>query len=144
MISFLGEFLNNLSSNSMIRSRTTTTPEPLRGKALLNKLKEVAHLSKSEKAKACGYVNQTRNGGERTDLTAFMEAILEAQGVAVGTEKGNGRGRAPTYRVTVHANGSMVIGRTYTEMMGLEPGDEFEIKLGYKHIHLVKIENQPE
>lgn len=128
----------------MIRPRTVTTSESLRGKALLSKLKEVAHLSKSEKAKACGYVTKTRSGGERTDLTAFMEAILEAQGFPVDTEKTDGRGRAPTYRVTVHANGSMVIGKAYTEMMGLEPGDEFEIKLGYKHIHLVKIEEQHE
>jgi len=128
----------------MVRTRTASASEALRGKALLSKLKEVAHLSKSEKAKACGYVTKTRSGGERTDLTAFMEAILEAQGFSVDTEKVDGRGRAPTYRVTVHANGSMVIGKAYTEMMGLEPGDEFEIKLGYKHIHLVKIEKENE
>lgn len=128
----------------MIRPRTATASEPLRGKALLTKLKEIAHLSKSEKAKACGYVTKTRSGGERTDLTAFMEAILEAQGFPVDNEKTDKRGRVPTYRVTVHANGSMVIGKAYTEMMGLQPGDEFEIKLGYKHIHLVKIEEHGE
>lgn len=128
----------------MVRTRTATVSESLRGKALLSKLKEVAHLSKSEKAKACGYVTKTKSGGVRTDLTAFMEAILEAQGFPVDTEKVDGRGRVPTYRITVHANGSMVIGRAYTEMMGLEPGDEFEIKLGYKHIHLVKTEDQHE
>lgn len=118
----------------------TTASEPLRGKALLNKLKEVSHLSKSEKAKACGYVTKTKNDGERVDFTAFLEAILEAQGVTVDTEKTETRGRTPTHRITVHANGSMVIGKAYTEMMGLKPGDEFEIKLGYKHIHLVKVE----
>lgn len=128
----------------MVRTRTMAGSESLRGKALLSKLKEVAHLSKSEKAKACGYFIKTRSGEEKTDLAAFMEAILEAQGVTVDTEKTDNRGRVPTYRVTVHANGSMVIGRAYTEMMGLEPGDEFEIKLGYKHIHLVKTEDQHE
>ena len=25
--------------------------------------------------------------------------------------------------------------------MGLKPGDEFEIKLGYKHIHLIQLDN---
>ena len=25
--------------------------------------------------------------------------------------------------------------------MGLQPGDEFEIKLGYKHIHLVQLDS---
>jgi hypothetical protein len=29
-----------------------------------------------------------------------------------------------------------VIGTTYTKEMNLQPGDEFEIKVGYKHIHL--------
>jgi AbrB family looped-hinge helix DNA binding protein len=39
----------------------------------------------------------------------------------------------------VHKNGQIVIGSTYTEEMGLKPGDEFEIKLGYKHIHLIQV-----
>ncbi|MBA3922219.1 MAG: AbrB family transcriptional regulator, partial [Nostocaceae cyanobacterium] len=46
----------------------------------------------------------------------------------------------PTYRVSVHQNGQIVIGATYTKAMGLEPGDEFEIKLGYKHIHLIQLD----
>ena len=115
--------------------------EPLRGKALLSKLKEVSHLSKSEKAKACGYVVQTKGGTEKVNLSAFVEAVLEAQGVSVDSEQSTGRGRAPTYRVTVHTNGQIVIGKAYTEMMGLQPGDEFEIKLGYKHIQLIKIDS---
>jgi len=35
--------------------------------------------------------------------------------------------------------GQIVIGSTYTEAMGLKPGDEFIIKLGYKHIHLTQV-----
>lgn len=38
--------------------------------------------------------------------------------------------------MTVHQNGQIVIGSTYTEKMGLKAGDRFKIKLGYKHIHL--------
>jgi len=41
----------------------------------------------------------------------------------------------------VHKNGQIVIGSTYTDEMGLKPGDEFEIKLGYKHIHLIQLDN---
>jgi hypothetical protein len=115
--------------------------DPLTGKSLLSKLKDIPHLSKSEKAKACGYVIKTKGGTEKTNLSAFIEAILEAQGLTVDPEPSSGRGRAPTYRVTVHANRQIVIGKVYTEMMGLQPGDEFEIKLGYKHIHLVKLES---
>jgi len=32
-----------------------------------------------------------------------------------------------------------VIGATYTKAMGLKAGDEFEIRLGYKHIHLIQL-----
>lgn len=42
-------------------------------------------------------------------------------------------------RVSVHQNGQIVIGATYTKAMGLKPGDEFEIRLGYKHIHLIQL-----
>lgn len=114
------------------------TSEPLTGKALLNRLKEIPHLSKSEKAKACGYGYETETGKSRTDMASFIEAILQAEGLQVDPETTTGRGRTPSYRVTVHTNGQIVIGKSYTEMMGLKPGDEFEIKLGYKHIHLIK------
>jgi AbrB family looped-hinge helix DNA binding protein len=64
--------------------------------------------------------------------------LLAARGIPLSPESAkDGRGREATYRVTVHKNGQIVIGSTYTEAMGLKPGDEFEIKLGYKHIHLI-------
>ena len=118
----------------------TVASEPLTGKALLNRLKELSHLTKSEKARACGYGYESKGGRTRTDMSAFMEAILQAEGLKVDPESTSGRGRAPTYRVTVHTSGQIVIGRAYTEMMGLQPGDELEIKLGYKHIHLIKLD----
>jgi AbrB family looped-hinge helix DNA binding protein len=46
--------------------------------------------------------------------------------------------------VSVHKNGQIVIGSTYTQEMGLKPGDEFEIKLGYKHIHLIQVGSEAE
>ena len=67
--------------------------------------------------------------------------LLAAKGVPLDPEGAkDGRGREPTYRVSVHKNGQIVIGSTYTQAMGLQPGDEFEIKLGYKHIHLKQVE----
>jgi bifunctional DNA-binding transcriptional regulator/antitoxin component of YhaV-PrlF toxin-antitoxin module len=54
----------------------------------------------------------------------------------------DGRGREASYRVSVHKNGQMVIGASYTQEMGLQVGDEFEIKLGYKHIHLKQIDEE--
>jgi hypothetical protein len=114
---------------------------PLKGRALLQKVKELSHLPRRETAKQCGYYNQTKTGQTRVNLTEFYDAVLEAKGVPLDPDGGkDGRGREPTYRVSVHKNGQIVIGSTYTQAMGLEPGEEFEIKLGYKHIRLVHIE----
>ncbi|MBE9128328.1 MULTISPECIES: AbrB family transcriptional regulator [unclassified Coleofasciculus] len=114
---------------------------PLTGKALLQKVKELAHLPRRETAKRCGYYTETKNGQTRVNLTDFYDAVLGAKGVPLDPEGAkDGRGREPTYRVSVHKNGQIVIGATYTQAMGLKPGDEFEIKLGYKHIHLKQVD----
>ncbi len=115
--------------------------EALTGKALLQKVKELSQLPRRETAKQCGYYSVTKDGQTRVNLTDFYNAVLSAKGVPLdmGAAK-DGRGREPTYRVSVHKNGQIVIGSTYTEQMGLKPGDEFEIKLGYKHIHLKQVE----
>lgn len=115
---------------------------PLTGKALLQKVKELSHLPRREKAKRCGYYTLGKNNQTRVNLADFFEAVLAAKGTQLSTESvKDGRGREPTYRVSVHRNGQLVIGSTYTEKMGLKPGDEFEIKLGYKHIHLIQIDS---
>ena len=38
---------------------------------------------------------------------------------------------------TVQGNGNLLIGNVYAAILGLETGDEFEIKLGKKQIRLV-------
>jgi AbrB-like transcriptional regulator len=114
--------------------------EPLTGKALLQKLKEISHLSRREKARECGYFTVIKDDQIRISSGEFMNAVLAAKGISLDTESGkDGRGREASYRVSVHKNGQMVIGAAYTEKMGLQVGDEFEIKLGYKHIHLKQI-----
>lgn len=107
---------------------------------MLQKLKELAHLPRRETAKQCGYITGSGDS-ERVNLTDFYNAVLAAKGLELDPEETrDGRGREATYRVSVHANGQIVIGAAYTKEMGLKPGDEFEIKLGYKHIHLKQIE----
>lgn len=114
---------------------------PLKGKALLQKFNELSHLSKRERAQGCGYYTVTKDNQVRANLADFMKALLEAKGVSIDPEGSkDGRGREPTYRVSVHKNGQIVIGSTYTQEMGLQPGDEFEIKLGYKHIRLIQLD----
>lgn len=121
-------------------AETATTP--LTGKALLQKVKELAHLPRRETAKRCGYYTVAKNDQVRVNLTDFYDAVLAAKGVPLEVEKTkDGRGREATNRVSVHKNGQIVIGSTYTESMGLKPGDEFIIKLGYKHIHLIQVDS---
>lgn len=127
-----------ISDNPMIDTVTT----PLTGKALLQKAKELNNLPKREQAKKCGYFTRGKDGVDRVNLTEFYEAVLAARGFAINPEQNkDGRGREPTFRVSVHKNGQIVIGSTYTRSMGLNEGDEFEIKLGYKHIHLIQLTN---
>jgi AbrB family looped-hinge helix DNA binding protein len=117
-----------------------TATAPLTGKALLQKVKELSHLPRRETAKRCGYYTTNKSDQTRVNLTDFYDALLVARGVPLSPEgTKDGRGREPTYRVSVHKNGQIVIGAAYTQAMGLKPGDEFIIKLGYKHIHLIQV-----
>jgi AbrB-like transcriptional regulator len=118
---------------------TETSSTPLTGKALLQKVKELSNLSRRETARQCGYASASKNGKVRVNLTTFYDAVLSAKGIPLDPESSkDGRGREATYKVTVHKNLQIVIGSTYTKEMGLAEGDEFEIKLGYKHIHLIQ------
>jgi AbrB family looped-hinge helix DNA binding protein len=116
--------------------------QPLTGKALLQKVESLSHLNKRETAKRCGYITFTRDNKPRVNLTDFYDAVLAAKGIELtpGVSRDR-RGREPTFRVSVHKNGQIIIGAAYTQKMGLEPGDEFEIQLGYKHIHLKQLSN---
>jgi len=117
--------------------------KPLTGEKLLAKVVELEGLSKEEKAKKCGYVTVTKNGQERTNMMKFYNALMEAKGIELD-ETGEARrrgGKPASYRVSVQSNGNLLIGAAYTRQLGLEPGDEFQIQLGRKHIKLVKLED---
>ncbi|MDX2096246.1 MAG: AbrB family transcriptional regulator [Leptolyngbyaceae cyanobacterium bins.59] len=116
--------------------------EPLTGEELLKKVKESEHLTEEEKAKACGYYTVTKSGVERVNMMKFLKALLDADGIELdGRSNGNGRGgRSASYRISVQSNGNLLIGSAYTKQMDLKPGDEFEISLGRKHIHLKQID----
>ncbi len=112
---------------------------PLTCEALLQRVKELEHLSKEEKAKACGYASITKNNQDRVNLMKFYNALMEADG-GILESKGSGKGgRSASYRVSVQKNGNLLIGSAYTQIMGLKAGDELEIRLGRKHIHLHQV-----
>jgi len=118
-----------------------TQVEPLIGKELLQKVKELDELSKEDKAKACGYYSLTKAGNPRVNMMKFLNALIEAEGIQLdSSQNGSGRGgRSASFRITVQSNGNLLIGSAYTKQMGLQPGDEFEITLGRKHIRLKQL-----
>jgi hypothetical protein len=114
----------------------------LTGSELLAKVKELGDASKSELVRECGYVSAKKDGSERLNFTAFYEALLEAKGMTLGEGSGKGRGKAGrslSYATKVQFNGNLLVGKAYTAQLGLEPGDEFEIKLGRKQIKLIPL-----
>jgi hypothetical protein len=113
----------------------------LTGSDLLAKVKELGNTSKSELVRECGYVSHKKDGSERLNFTAFYEALLEAKGMSLG-DGGKGLskpGRGLSYMAKVHFNGNLMIGKAYIDQLGLQPGDEFEIKLGRKQIQLLPL-----
>ncbi|HEY9825510.1 MAG TPA: AbrB family transcriptional regulator [Stenomitos sp.] len=120
--------------------KTQVKREALTGKALLKKVDEIPHLSRREKARACGYVSSVKDGEDRVNIGAFLNALLEAKGIAVDADiEKTSRGRSRSYRASIQKNGQVIIGPAYTEELGLKVGDVLEIKLGSKHIHLKQI-----
>ena len=114
----------------------------LTGSELLAKVKELGDVSKSDLVRSCGYVSSKKDGAERLNFTAFYEALLDAKGVSLGEGSGKGRGkggRSLSYVAKVQFNGNLMVGKAYTAQLGLEPGDEFEIKLGRKQIQLIPV-----
>ena len=120
----------------------TQAVSPLTGKALLQKIKD-SNLPRRELAGAVRllYGYQGRRNPHQFSRILWCSAG-ELCGIALEPEASkDGRGREATYRTSVHKNGSIVIGDSYTKEMGLKPGDEFEIRLGYKHIRLIQLDS---
>ncbi|MFO8038982.1 MAG: AbrB family transcriptional regulator [Sodalinema sp.] len=120
---------------------SNTNPNALTGNELLDKVRALEGLPKEEKARECGYYTVTKNGVERVNMMKFLNALIDAEGIELDSKQpSNGRGgRSASYRISVQSNGNLLIGAAYTKQMGLNPGDEFEISLGRKHIHLKQV-----
>jgi hypothetical protein len=104
----------------------------LTGTELLTKVKELGDASKTELIRATGYVSTKEDGTERLNFTAFYEALLEARGIHLG------------YVTHVLFNGNLLVGKAYTALLGLKPGDAFQIQLGRRQIRLVPLDGSQE
>ncbi len=124
---------------------------PLQGETLKEKFQELSaqgHTLK-EIAIACGYIRGGR-GGKTGNIVALQTALLhtiQPKTFSTRTLKTSRKprgGRVANYRIQVQQNGNLLIGGAYTRRMGFEPGAEFEIQLGRKHIKLIHVGAQSE
>lgn len=102
----------------------------LKGQELLAKIKAMGEASKSDIARACGYVTTKKDGSERINFTAYYEAIIEAKGVDLGTPapKSGKRGKALSFKAKVSKAGTIPVTAGYSSMLGLEEGDYVTIE----------------
>ncbi len=117
---------------------------PLTGKELLQVIKQNAGKSAKQLAEVAGYTTTTKTGQQRVKMLAFQSAILKANSISFGGEEekelnGVRGGRKASFRIQVQQNGNLLIGAAYTRQMALQPGIEFEIQIGRKHIKLVQV-----
>jgi hypothetical protein len=87
-------------------------------------------------ALACGYSKVTATGRTRTLLADFYQAVLAAKGVWT---EAPARSRNLRGITKVHFNGNLLIGKAYTRMLNLSPGDTFQIELGRDQIKLIRL-----
>ena len=118
------------------------TVTPLVGAELLTAYKENKGMTAHELCKLTGYYSVSKKGKEVCNIAGMQKAMLIAMDVNIGTgvasAKGPG-GRKLSYTAKVQGNGNLLVGKAYTAQLGLQTGDEFEIKISKKAIRLVPV-----
>lgn len=107
----------------------------LTGQELLSFVEANADMDQYEIARGAGYVRVTEKGSERVLINKLSKALLEAKGVTL--KSGKKPGKVAQYMTTVHRTGVVLLGKTYTEQFGIDPGDELKIVVDEDCIRLV-------
>lgn len=107
----------------------------LTGQELLSFVKANEDMDQAEIARAAGYVRVTEKGTERLLINKLNEALLEAKGLKL--KSGKKPGKSAQYLTTVHRTGVILVGKTYSQKFGVEPGDELKIVIEEDSIRLV-------
>ena len=111
---------------------------PLTGSELIAKIHELGDAPRDQVATACGYT--TEKG--KPAYTAFYEALMQAKGISLAPPAGKaakGRGKAPSYEVTINKQGVAPIGAAYVTQAGWAPGDKLRIVVDGDRIGLDRI-----
>lgn len=116
----------------------------LTGQELLDKIKELGAISRSDVARACGYVTTKKDGSERINFTAFYEAISEAKGVILAPPEGKAkgkRGKPLSFCVKSSKGGVIPVTAGYAELIGVGPSQHVMIEHGDGWLKLTKAED---
>jgi hypothetical protein len=113
----------------------------LTGQELLAFVKANGDMDQSELAREAGYMRVADSGKERIMAKQFCEALLEAKGVAI--KVGRRPGKTAQFETTVHKTGVILIGKTYSQKFGVEPGDVLDIVISENAIRLVPQGSEP-
>ena len=113
----------------------------LTGQELLAFVKANGDIDQSELAREAGYMRVADSGKERIMAKQFCEALLEAKGVAI--KVGRRPGKTAQFETTVHKTGVILIGKTYSQKFGVEPGDVLDIVISEDAIRLVPQGSEP-
>jgi hypothetical protein len=113
----------------------------LTGQELVAFVKANGDMDQSELAREAGYMRVADSGKERIMAKQFCEALLEAKGVAI--KVGRRPGKAAQFETTVHKTGVILIGKTYSQKFGVEPGDVLDIVITEDAIRLVPQGSEP-
>ena len=113
----------------------------LTGQELVAFVKANGDMDQSELAREAGYMRVADSGKERIMAKKFCEALLEAKGVAI--KVGRRPGKAAQFETTVHMTGVILIGKTYSQKFGVEPGDVLDIVISADAIRLVPQGSEP-
>ena len=104
----------------------------LKGSELLAKVAELAGQSKSDIARACGYVATKKDGSERVLFSAYYEAIIDAKGVDLGTPEPKlvkaGRGKSLSFNVKASKTGVIPVTAGYSALIDVADGDRVDIE----------------
>ena len=100
----------------------------LTGSYLLSKAKDLVNVSKPDLTTACSCVTVKKDGGQRVNFTAFHDALPSAKDVELGagTAGISTGGRKLSYTAKVQSNDDLLVGKAYTAMLEVNPGDEFD------------------
>jgi hypothetical protein len=120
--------------------------QPLKGQELLDEVDRLTEegLSKRRIMIACGYVVQSKGARRYTKPSEFYDALLEARGIKVGAEQDKFV-RPLSFETHVQNNGVLVVGKAYTQRLGLASSTKMKIRLNPadRTIQLVPID-EPE